>query len=234
MEEYFKVRGIHGHSTLNQAAHDEYQEALANRRASGRYTLEEAALFISDASGERADELLCDLMNAARRGVLSVYEPGKNKPYTSYVDDFASRVREFYHEARWCDLNKWLEGNAPLILASFPDPVIARTRVNGASAGLPKHEILAVDWPLPQTAPKLKDILDNLPKWVDGACTKVGRSGKGPDGSHLWNPAILAVCLATKAPRKKWPVVGKGTLTNFLSRHFSDYLDEWKEASQDL
>jgi len=121
MEEYFKVRVINGQSSLNRGAYDRHQEALANRRAEGRYTLEEAALFIGDATGERADELLRKLKDAAHSRALLVYEPGKAARYL-YGDDFASRVREFYEEAYWCDLNEWLSDNEPRVLASFPDP----------------------------------------------------------------------------------------------------------------
>ncbi|WP_291996583.1 hypothetical protein [Candidatus Accumulibacter sp. ACC012] len=112
------------------------------------------------------------------------------------------------------------------------------TTLSGAAAkvapgGLAKIEILSVPWPLPPNAPTLKNILDELPKWVESACLKVGRPGKGPDGSHLWNPAVLAICLATKTPQKKW-AVGKGALTNFLRLNFSDYFAEWTEKSQYL
>lgn len=102
-----------------------------------------------------------------------------------------------------------------------------------APIGIPKGQILSVDWPLPPGAPTLQNIIDNLPKWVEEACTKVGRVGKGPGGSHLWNPAILAVCLATKTPQKQW-AAGKGALTSFLRRSFPDYLKQWEEAAKSL
>ena len=96
--------------------------------------------------------------------------------------------------------------------------------------GVTKREILCIDWPMPAEAPPLENILDEIPKWVDAACKKIGAPGKGAAGSHLWNPAILAVCLSTKTPQKKWGV-GEGTLTNFLRLHFSDYLQEWIDAT---
>lgn len=100
-------------------------------------------------------------------------------------------------------------------------------------AGVSKREILSVDWPMPNVAPLLNSILNNIPKWVEPACNKVGRPGKGADGSHLWNPAILAVCLATRTPQKQW-VAGKGALTNFLRTNFSDYFEQWEAAATDL
>ncbi len=101
------------------------------------------------------------------------------------------------------------------------------------SAGVTKAEILCIKWPLPDSAPPLENILDDLPKWVDAACNKTGRPGKGAGGSHLWNPALLAVCLATKTPQKKW-AVGKGALTNFLRVNFSEYFEQWETVATDL
>lgn len=96
--------------------------------------------------------------------------------------------------------------------------------------GVTKGEILEVTWPMPSNAPPLENILDEIPKWVDDACRKIGVRGKGAAGSHLWNPAILAVCLSTPSRRRKWRV-GEGTLTNFLRLHFSEYLKEWEVAT---
>jgi hypothetical protein len=121
LAEQFTFRGITGVTSLDHHAHEENQQELARRRKEGRYTLEEAALFIRDATGERADELLRKLMAAAGSGAMPVYEPGKQGKYR-YGEGFASRVRHFYEEARWCDLNKWLAENEPLIIFSFPDP----------------------------------------------------------------------------------------------------------------
>ncbi|MER2518974.1 MAG: hypothetical protein ABTR92_21715 [Candidatus Accumulibacter phosphatis] len=102
-----------------------------------------------------------------------------------------------------------------------------------ALAGITKREILGVEWPLPTGSPTLQNILNELPKWVTDAYTKVGRPGKGVNGSHLWNPAILAVCLATTTPQKKWKA-GKGALTALLRRSFPEYLQQWEEAADKL
>jgi hypothetical protein len=99
--------------------------------------------------------------------------------------------------------------------------------------GVTKAEILCVEWPMPASAPPLKNVLCDIPKWVDAACTKVGRPGKGAGGSHLWNPAMLACCLATKTPQKQWGV-GKGVLTRFLRTNFAEYLEQWETATSDL
>jgi hypothetical protein len=102
-----------------------------------------------------------------------------------------------------------------------------------ALVGVSKHEILSVQWPMPKGAPTLANLLDEIPMWIGDACTKVGRRGKGINGSHLWNPAILAVCLATKTPQKKW-AAGKGALTSLIKTFFNDYAEQWDSASLDL
>lgn len=99
--------------------------------------------------------------------------------------------------------------------------------------GITKAEILEAEWPLPNDAPRLENILDKIPKWVDEACIKVGRVGKGQSGSHLWNPAVLAVCLATRTSHKQW-ICNQAALTKLISGRFSDYLDEWKSKLEFL
>ena len=100
----------------------------------------------------------------------------------------------------------------------------------GAPRGVPVKEILSVDWPLPMSAPSLESILNKIPKWAEPACIKVGRPGKG---SHLWNPAMLACCLATKNPHKKWSSM-PGALTNLIRNSFPEYLIEWETHKERL
>ena len=103
-----------------------------------------------------------------------------------------------------------------------------------AVLGVTKSEILSVDWPMPTGAPRLADILDRIPKWVEPACQRVGRVGKGREGSHLWNPAMLCVCLATVTPHKRWICV-TSALTKFLgSGPFSEYLSDWEAKAEML
>lgn len=95
--------------------------------------------------------------------------------------------------------------------------------------GVSKAEILTVSWPIPDGAPSISNILDKQPKWAGEACIKVGRAGKG---SHLWNPAVLAICLATRTPKKQWTCRVEA-LAKVIRSHFSDYIDEW-ESKKDL
>ena len=97
--------------------------------------------------------------------------------------------------------------------------------------GVTKQKILSADWRLPKEAPAdLVRVLEDVPKWVEEACNKSGRQGKG---SHLWNPAMFAVCLATKTSNKQW-TCNKASLDNIIKKEFSEYLEEWEEKSEFL
>lgn len=109
-------------------------------------------------------------------------------------------------------------GNKPVAFEAF----------GTESRGVTKAEILGVEWPTPNGAPTIESILDKIPKWAEEACIKVGRAGKG---SHLWNPAMFAVCLATRTSHKQW-VSNQQSLTSLLRNHFSEYLDEWSSKRE--
>ncbi|MBN8463635.1 MAG: hypothetical protein J0M01_12620 [Dechloromonas sp.] len=96
-----------------------------------------------------------------------------------------------------------------------------------------KQEILAVDWPMPLRAPSLENILNERPKWVSEACVPVGKPGGGAGGSHLWKPAVLAACLATTTPQKRWHC-NKTALTNFLRLSFPDNIAQWEGLAENL
>lgn len=118
-----------------------------------------------------------------------------------------------------------INGPAPTVPQPESAPLVKK--------GVIKDEILCLEWPMPNGAPSLESILDKIPQWVGCACIKVGQVGKGKSGSHLWNPAMLAVCLASKTPQKKW-VGNKLALTNFMRSNFSDYFSEWESYSERL
>ncbi|MBK5913783.1 hypothetical protein [Rhodocyclus purpureus] len=96
--------------------------------------------------------------------------------------------------------------------------------------GVPKAEILAVDWPLPSGAPSMANIIKERPKWASEAWIDCGRRG---GDSHLWNPALLAVALASSAPRKGWTVRGSA-LDRIIKGHFPDFLDQWESVADSL
>ncbi len=100
--------------------------------------------------------------------------------------------------------------------------------------GVTKQEILGVDnWHLPKNAPTMESILKKIPRWVDTACIKDGKAGAGAAGSHHWNPAQLAYCLATTSPQKKWKV-SKNLLSSVISTWFGEYYDEWSKKKEEL
>ena len=222
--EVFTVPGITGSSTMNRGAYEQYRTALADRQSKGRSTLEEAAMAIAQATGERADELLKKLMRAAANDALPVYEPGKNARYL-YGPNHASRVRDFYEEARWEDLNKWLALNEPLIEFRFPDPELNSNGTNRdtistkqATQGLTKAQILA--WPWPGRV-NLHNSLSDVPAWLETARVSSGK--KGIHGSARWNPAQIAVCLCAEKN------ISKNVLDKHMRTYFADWLDDWEQ-----
>lgn len=92
------------------------EQQEAEKKAAGRYTLEEAANLLEKETGESAAPMLDKLKAAAKSGVLITHAPGKNARYTGKV------VREFYEEAHAEDLNAWLDANEPRIAWRFPEP----------------------------------------------------------------------------------------------------------------
>lgn len=110
-----------------------------------------------------------------------------------------------------------------------PTPVFSSAKKE-APRGVSKAEILAADWPLPKQDPPLQNAINERPKWLDGAWLDVGRRGRG---SHLWNPAKLALCLHDKS-RKYWSGPTVSQLTTFITKNFSDYADEWAGYAERL
>lgn len=104
----------------------QYECQEKQKRDAGRYTLEAAADAIAQNTGERKDDLQKKLEAAALSGQLPMYEPGKSARYT-YGQSRESRVRAYYEEAYWRDLNHWLNQYEPRIYTQFfqfPEPVI--------------------------------------------------------------------------------------------------------------
>ena len=86
----------------------------------GRYTLRQAAKLLAE-TGEREDEIRKALVEAASRNELPMYEPGKQIRYR-YGPGFHKTVRDFYEEAHWNDLNRWLSQHEPRVNFRFPPP----------------------------------------------------------------------------------------------------------------
>lgn len=93
------------------------------RIAQGRYTLEQAAELFEKESGERKAVVLRKLRDAAQNGDLPVYEPGHTVRYEYGPGKDTEHLREFYEEAYWDDLNKWIGQTEPRCKFRFGEPV---------------------------------------------------------------------------------------------------------------
>jgi hypothetical protein len=207
---------------LEQIIPESLKEKIKYKLNAGRYTLMDAASHIAEDQLRLPMDIVAILKEAALQRKFKVFHPGKNNVYD--YNQTTKTPNAYYEEVRWDDLNTWLQTAFPQCV-SFPQPS-AEKKQDGISPGLPKSEITALDWPLPDMAPPLINILNEIPDWVAKACTRVGRPGAGRDGSHLWNPAMLAICLASEAPRKKW-TANSQQLGNFLKKNYPDFAGEW-------
>lgn len=89
---------------------------IAKEDPGERFTLEQAAQEIVDATGERYETILSDLETAVGNYDLTVHRPGELAKYVPIT------VRTFYEEAYWDDLNAWLEQSHPRIAWRFSAP----------------------------------------------------------------------------------------------------------------
>lgn len=90
-------------------------------------------------------------------------------------------------------------------------------------AGLSKRQILAGEtWPGNTNLPRL---LTDVPHWLATARISKGRQGKQ---SHMWNPALIAVCIHE---RKRIPLL---QLTRFISENFPDWKGQWEQHKEKL
>lgn len=115
-------------------------QAEGLKRDHGRYTLEEAAAFISERTGEDAKGLKAKFIAAAGNGDLATYAP------FSFVKKAGGIVRDFFEHVYWNDLNEWLEKNEPRLNCRFPQPIaetndaMARKHAEQADAPAPQKE----------------------------------------------------------------------------------------------
>lgn len=86
------------------------------KREHGRYTLEEAALFISEQTGEPCEGMKSQLIAAVKDGDLQTYSP------ESFTKNYSKITRDFYEHVYWNELNDWLKKNKPHVDCKFPKP----------------------------------------------------------------------------------------------------------------
>lgn len=89
-----------------------------------------------------------------------------------------------------------------------------------------KSRILEADWFLPDEAPTMQNILEDVPVWVEQARVQKGKPGE--KAGAIWNVLLLAKALAIEGGKKKW-TVATTRLTRVISEHFPDALAEWED-----
>jgi hypothetical protein len=143
------------------------------------------------------------------------------------LDDYLPAERPGDRELNYCPMLD--DAERQMVLAGYTPSATAVPQAERlAQRGVPKQEILAVEWPLPTAAPPLAKILLERPNWVRPACIPVGRPGGGPMGSHLWNPALLGLCLVATTPQKSWKA-SSAAVRACLVRSFPEYVDQYPD-----
>ncbi len=87
------------------------------------------------------------------------------------------------------------------------------------------RDIMAAPWPKQQGFDLAAALSNKIPKWLDNE-TAIMHRGTAPEPT-LWNPAGIAICMATNAPRRKWTMQPR-TLDNVIRAHFTEFLQEWE------
>ncbi|WP_321821895.1 MULTISPECIES: hypothetical protein [unclassified Burkholderia] len=106
------------HVASTSALNEQYAQQEAEKKAAGRFTLQEAAEAICG-TDERVEQMVVKLIAAAERGDLATYGPGER---AKYQYSSRTRARSFYEEAYWDDLNAWLAAHEPRTSYRFPRP----------------------------------------------------------------------------------------------------------------
>jgi hypothetical protein len=202
------------------------------------YSINELASIIGEGKYDTAHEL-----KAA--GVLMTYQ-GEPADLSRWTGGATSRGNNVYIKQGYYDDPD--PSNVLVLTDSLPSSWIRKIKLNVESAssgtpesaelpapaaealsedgprGLTKKEMLANDWPIPVRI-NLKRLLSDVPVWLEPARLNRGAPGKA---SALWNPAMLALCLATNK------AISKTALTRYIDTYMSDWGDEWKRLSESL
>lgn len=91
-----------------------WAQQYAERKAEGRYSLQEAAESLAKNTTERKLDWEEKLLKAVNEHILPVYRPGSKLRYRP------KSVSCFHDEAYWSELNNWLDANEPRIDWRFP------------------------------------------------------------------------------------------------------------------
>lgn len=148
-------------------------------------------------------------MTRAPDGRLVRFDPGL--PFS--VDDI--RIKD----DALLSLTTWLASAAP----TAPAPELDKVRT---PRGYRWREIIDAPWPKQQGFDLAAALSNKIPQWLDNE-TAIIRRGTAPEPT-LWNPAGIAICMATDAPRRKWRMQSKA-FDNVIRSHFADFLEEWEK-----
>ena len=164
------------------------------KRQHGRYTLEEAALVISENTGEFIEGIQNKLITAVKNKELKRYAPG------SFVECDNKIIRAFYEHVYWNDLNVWLKKNEPRLDFKFPKPGTSKAkREAGTNEPNPisdwKSKVQAEAHRIWKTllkrgcSPTRLNIAKGLPKWCRGKDIKTD-SGIFPSESYIYRHVL--------------------------------------------
>lgn len=113
--------------TLKNALLNLKLKIAEKHKTTGRYTIEEAAKYISIQTEEHEVTIQNTLVSAIKAGNLDRYAPDSEVKYTN------DKIRVYYEEVFWNDLNSWLKINEPRLSCVFPDgkrtPVTAKKHI---------------------------------------------------------------------------------------------------------
>ncbi len=171
MSELFKraTKYLGSHRGLDIPSQElkEVEQKVASRRKAGRYTLEEAAMYIADKGKTAPVRMLNRLIEAKAHPVdpqdktaLKTYRPDDKGIHT-----LTMLVRQWSDEVYWNEINDWLVINEPVIGRIFPNPDSSATNTQ-IDAGK-----ITSDTPVTQVNKLRRDILDPV---IDKAIKQAG------------------------------------------------------------
>lgn len=168
----------------------EIEVGAEERRRLGRYTLEEAAVFIEINGRADARSILTELADAMADLSLNVYRPRSDQIHREIW-----LSRPWTDEVKWCDLNTWLKINEPDIDVIFPKPA-TKTTTKPAN-GMTKNEIITSFRTCQFTKrgddKSWRNALEEYPKWLHPS--RIRKGTKSHNTPSLWNPVAIGIAL---------------------------------------
>lgn len=231
MEEKTIKRAYGSPITLDIASHNKIQEEIQQeariRLSIGRYTLNEAALYIEEHSNSNAHSIFNKLKESALTDKLSVYCSGIDELYKPKHSEHITNVFVANLEAYWNNLNVWLKTHEPRLECEFPKPISNEgNALSTVKTGITKSAVINAFKGMHFDETQWHNALGkNIPKWLKVCRIMPGKKGHNK-ASATWNPVLIASALygpeGKNIPIKKLDTV-------FVQ--LPDWADEWREAS---